>query len=78
MLNAEELLFLAALYARVAIAVLRAAVSDVLKYIRQKAVQQTPGVSFLDEMLASLEQKHDAVTPVTVPRSVLEALSSDG
>jgi hypothetical protein len=59
------------------LAVLRSAVNDITTYLHQVAVQQTPSVSFLDEMLASLEQKQDAVAPIAVPQSILDALSSD-
>jgi len=59
------------------IATLRAAVNDISKVLHQVAIQHTPGVSFLDEMLASLEQKQDVVVPLPLPESLLDALSDE-
>lgn len=53
------------------------AVSNISKYLQQSAVQHAPAISFLDEMIASLQTKPDEVAPVELSQSFVDALLSE-
>lgn len=62
------------------IASLHSAVNQLTKFIQQNQIRQAPAISFLDEMMASLEVKPDAVRatePSEFSQSFVDALLSE-
>ena len=53
---------------------LRATVANISKYLN---VQQASNMSFLDEVLLTLESKQSDLPEVTLPQEFIDALSSD-